>query len=251
MACHLITLVSVVLLFLLSPVFSINIYGMTPTCGPELSYSILTLNGTGFQGQNITLFVGDQSLDSSLTLSVSNTSLSFLTPKNLASGVYPIKMCSQAPLFNCSYVCSNCTLPNNSTYSCCEEQCISSNSTSCLTTASYTVYNIPPILLNISPSAVEHKTNVSINGQHFIDCGIQPTVRIQSTSSIKDIPAVFNSSSSIFFYVDHDIPSGVLSVSLDGQHYDSLSGSPIILTNAQQYSSDSDSMSAVPGGCIE
>lgn len=236
---------TVALLSLICPAFSINLYGMLPTCGPELSYSILTFNGTGFVGQNITIYIGAQSLDPSFTLSVDNTSLSFLTPKSLVSGEYDVQLCSQAPFFNCSYVCSNCS-SNDST--CCQEQCTPLNPTSnCVTTALYTVYNIPPILLDISPSSVLHKSNVSLFGQHFINCG-RPTVRVQSTAAVQDIPAFFNSSTEIIFYVDHSVSSGVVTLSLDGQHFDSLSVSPITLTNSPQYSSDSDSMSAGPGG---
>ena len=244
-------LLSVALTFLVCPALSINIYGMAPTCGPELSHSILTFDGTGFQGQNITINIGTQSLDPSFTLSMDNTSLSFLTPKNLTSGVYQVQICSQGPLFNCSYVCSNCTITNTNSITnstCCKEQCIPLNSTSsCSTTAQYTVYNIPPILLDISPSSVEHKSNVSLFGKHFINCG-RPTVRVQSTTSFQDIPAWFNSSTEVIFHVNHSISSGLISFSLDGQHFDSLSVSPITLTNSPQYSSDSDSMSALPGG---
>jgi hypothetical protein len=250
-----------VVLSLVCPALSSYIYGMTPTCGPEFSYSILTINGTGFLGQNITINVGAQSLDPSFILSLENTSISFLTPKNLTSGVYEVQLCSEGPLFNCSYVCSNCTIPpsdncttpgctNSTTNSttCCSEQCNLINSTtSCLTTAQYIVYNIPPILLSISPSLVDHKTNVSLFGKQFINCG-RPTVRVQSATAIQDIPAWFNSSTEVVFYVDHNIPSGVVSLSLDGQHFDSLSVSSITLTNSPQYSSDSDSVSAGPGG---
>eukprot|EP00026_Physarum_polycephalum_P009475 Phypoly_transcript_09600.p1 GENE.Phypoly_transcript_09600~~Phypoly_transcript_09600.p1 ORF type:complete len:308 (+),score=29.53 Phypoly_transcript_09600:422-1345(+) len=243
-----------------SPVLSMNIYGMSPTCGPELSFSILTINGTGFLGQNISISIGAQPIDPSFFISMDNSSLSFLTPKNLTYGIYEVHLCSQGPLFNCTYVCSNCTTPNdncttpqcnNSTTNssiCCQEQCVPLNSTtSCLITAHYTVYSIPPILSSISPSSVAHKSNVSLFGQHFINCG-RPTVRIQSSTSTQDIPAWFNSSNEVVFYVNHNIPSGVVTLSLDGQHFDSLSISPITLTNSPQYESDSDSMSAPGGG---
>jgi hypothetical protein len=257
------TLHYLLLLALVAPTISMNIYGMTPTCGPELSFSILTINGTGFLGQNISINIGAQPLDPSFFVSLDNSSISFLTPKSLTYGIYEVQLCSQGPLFNCTYVCSNCTTPNdncttpqctNSTTNssiCCQEQCIPLNSTtSCLTTAQYTIYNIPPILSKISPSSVEHKSNVSLFGQHFINCG-KPTVRVQSSTATQDIPAWFNSSNELVFYVNHSIPSGVVTLSLDGQHFDSLSISPITLTNSPQYASDSDSMSSLPGGgCI-
>jgi len=108
--------------------------------------------------------------------------------------------------------------------------------------ASYTTYEVPPILTSISPSPASPHTNVSIFGLNFADCGGSLLVRIQSASSFQYIPAWFNTSSQIIFPTDRHTISGIISVSLDGQHFDSLTASPLLLTMGNGgSSSDSDS----------
>lgn len=66
-------------------------------------------------------------------------------------------------------------------------------------------------------------------------------MRIESPDSVQDYPAWFNSSTEIVFLADSHTISGLITLSLDGQHFDSLSASPIMLNASAMPHSSSDS----------
>lgn len=226
---------------------SINIYGSSPTCTPESSFTVVTINGAGLDGQNISINLAGNTLDSSLIINTNDAAVTFLAPK-LNAGVYDLQLCSQASLFNCSQVCvNNCSTDADNTTSCttnCTEQCTQINST-CYTTSSLTVYSLPPILLNINPSLITQKTNVSLYGKNFLNCGAATSVRLQSTDKVQVFPAWVNSATEIIFYADTTF-SGIITLSLDGQHYDSIAASSIVLTMEDNSSGSQDSSSESP-----
>lgn len=240
------------LLFLLSFAFfhsslAINIYGTYPTCAPESTFTVITLNATGFDNNNFTIQVGSQAIDTSHIVNVDNTSLSFLTPNNLVAGSYNIQVCSPSAIYNCTTVCvNNCTSPvinctspacnktNGDDNSTCTETCsqVCVKLDSCVVAESLVVYNIPPILLKLQPSSITPKTYLSLFGKNFLDCGV-PSIRLQSMNNVQVFPARLNSSSELVFYVDAEGLSGIITVGLDGQHFDSVSVSPITLNVAR------------------
>jgi len=128
----------------------------------------------------------------------------------------------------------------------------------CFTAASFTVYDIPAIITSINPPTISQNSQVTLTGKHFLNCG-KATVRLQSTTRIKDYPALFNNSagtvqeaSVVVFHAEASF-SGTVSLSLDGVHFDSLSIYPITLTVTKpggdsSSSDDSDSVSPNPDG---
>lgn len=202
-------------------------------------------------------------MDPSYIFATTNTSVSLLTPKNLTKGIYPIQVCSAYPYYNCSTTCTqvcstpaptifpsnctNCTTPSPNCTQVCTPYCVLLNiTTACITIAQYTVYDIPPILLSVSPSTVTTRSNVSLFGQNFAQCGSSMVVRIQSPNSIQDIPAWFNTSTQILFTANSRTQSGIITLSMDGQHFDSLSASQIMI-DVTDDSSSSDNMSSDSG----
>lgn len=232
-----------ILFALIHSSISVDISNMDPTCAPESSFTVISVYGTGFSNQIINITIGTQLLDPSFIINIQDFKLTFLTPKTLTAGVYPLQVCAQG--YTCSQVCvNNCTTPapiNSTCTETCTEECTTLNTT-CLNPPSLIVYSLPAILLNIYPSSIAQSTNVSVYGKNFLDCGVA-TVQLQSEDKVTIFPAWVNSSTEMIFYADNSF-TGIITVSLDGQHFDSVSASPIFLTMRGKSTGDSSSSSS-------
>jgi hypothetical protein len=177
------------------------------------------------------------------------------TDTNCTTDVIPVTHCNTYNIngtdFNCTIISvntdsTNCTNNNNGTYticnttyvpvSTCTNTSITYNETilvnvttwvllknrTCIATPTpFTPYEVPPILMDFTINP----TNVTLTGHNFLQqCGNATKARISSSSSIEDIPAhVISPSEVVFFLRAGRGVTGVISLGLDGQHFDSLS----------------------------
>jgi len=166
-----------------------NITDFAPTCGPTNSYSIVSITGDGFSNTSYVIF-GTAVVPPSDILSVSPTSIVFVTP----SVIPDVPSISLLVCDEVSGICED-------------------------TPTTFSPYKLPVILIDLTLNS----TTALITGKNLQACGSSSVIRISSPSSIQDIPATVVSSSQLVFGIKGKSLSGVVSLALDGQHFDALS----------------------------